>query len=384
MKDSKLREGTPEQAGMRSERVNLLESSVKQWVKEGATPATAMLVARKGVIVSHNAYGPLTPQEGAPRLQKDSLFPLASLTKPLTATCILILVEDGKLDLFDPVNRFIPEFVGEGKEAVNLHHLLTHTSGLRQEDVHEFAKRQELAGAVIPGPEPTSHPHQHNYLYSGCGTPLWKPPGTEMRYLGYGYQLLGEIVRRVSGQALPQFAAERLFAPLGMKDTFYVVPDALFGRVVQREENLIGGKWLGTPEAMRSPSASGGAYSTVMDMAIFGQMFLNGGRYGQTRILSPITVREMVKNQIPGVPATSNGLVFKEGSWGYGWNVRSTKQDDSGCLRSAHAFDHGGAGGVRLLIEPECDLVWAYFTIVTDKLYTRNLFHNMAVSCMEE
>lgn len=384
MKELKLRYGAPEQAGMRSERISYLESRVKQWVAEGVTPAAAMLVARKGVIVSHNAYGPLTPEEGAPPLEKDSLYPLASLTKPLTATCIMILVEDGKLDLFDPVSRFIPEFTGEGKEAVNLHHLLTHTSGLRPDDVREFAIRQEQAGVVVPEPEPTSHPGQHRYLYLGYGTPLWKPPGTEMRYFDYGYMLLGEIIRRVSGQSLQQFAEERIFAPLGMNDTFYVVPEAWFGRAVRREESLAGGKWFGTPEALRTPSASGGAYSTVKDMAVFGQMFMNGGRYGQTRILSPITVREMVKNQIPGVPATSNGIVFREGSWGYGWNVRSMKQDDSGCLRSAHAYDHGGAGGVRLLIEPEYDLLWVYFPIVTDKLYTRNLFHNMVVSGVEE
>ncbi|MFC3773684.1 serine hydrolase domain-containing protein [Paenibacillus sp. GCM10012303] len=384
MKYPKLQEGTPEQAGMRLERVNALKSRVKMWVEEGATPAAAMLVARNGVIVSHNAYGRLTPDEGSAHLEIDSLFPLASLTKPITATCILILVEDGKLDLFDPVNRFIPEFTGEGKAAVNLHHLLTHTSGLREEDVHDHVKKQELLGSVVPEPESTSHPKKHKYFDLSCGAPLWKPPGTEMRYLGYGYKLLGEMVRRVSGQSLQQFAAERIFEPLGMKDTFYVVPEALFGRAVRRDENLAGGKWLGTPAALRDPSASGGAYSTVMDMAIFGQMFLNGGRYGNTRILSPVSVREMVKNQIPGVPAASNGMTFREASWGYGWNVRSMKQDDSGCLRSAHAYDHGGAGGVRLLIEPEYNLLWAYFPIVTDKLYTRNLFNNMVMSCIDE
>jgi CubicO group peptidase (beta-lactamase class C family) len=353
------------------------------WVEERATPAAAMIVARERVIVSHNAYGPLRPDEGAPRLEKDSLFPLASLTKPITATCLMILVEDGMLDLFDPIHRFIPEFIGEGKGAVNLHHLLTHTSGMRDEDVHEFVKKQEQAGVSVPEPEPTVHPHQHTFLFLGYGAPLWKPPGTEMRYFNYGYELLGDIVRRVSGQSLQQFASERIFAPLGMKDTFYVVPDELFGRAVRRDENLAGGKWFGTPEALQYPSASGGVYSTVMDMAIFGQMFLNGGRYGNTRILSPITVREMTKNQIPGTPATSNGIVFNEGSWGYGWNVRSMKQDDSGCLRSAHAYDHGGAGGVRLLIEPEYNLLWVYFPIATDKLYTRNLFHNMVMSCID-
>lgn len=379
-----LHEGQPEQAGMRSERIRYLENSVQQWVSDGATPAAAMLVARKGLIVSHNAYGPLTPEEGAPPLATDSLFPLASLTKPLTATCILILVEDGKLDLFDPVSRFIPEFAGEGKEAVNLHHLLTHTSGLRPDDVRDHTVKQEEAGVTVPEPEATAHPHLHKHLLLGCGTPLWKPPGTEMRYLDYGYGLLGEIVRRVSGQSLQQFAEERIFAPLGMNDTFYTVPDAWFHRAVRRSEHLIGGKWFGMPDALRYPSPSGGAYSTVRDMAVFGQMFMNGGRYGDARILSPITVREMTKNQIPGVPATSNGLTFREGSWGYGWNVRSMKQDDSGCLRSERAFDHGGAGGVRLLIEPDYDVLWAYFPIVTDKLYTRNLFHNMVMSAVEE
>lgn len=140
-------------------------------------------------------------------------------------------------------------------------------------------------------------------------------PGEEMSYSNHGYALLGEIVRRVSGQSLADFARERIFEPLRMEDTFYIVPDSVRTRIVQRPSDApfavgVVGPGLGTREHQELPFAAAGVYSTVMDLAIFGQMFLNRGSYGDVRILSPAAVAEMTRNQIPGISSQIPGEFF--------------------------------------------------------------------------
>jgi CubicO group peptidase (beta-lactamase class C family) len=190
----------------------------EEWVAEGVTPALVVLVARRGLIVLHEAFGRLTPEPDSPPVQRDTIYSLASITKPITATAAMILVEEGLLSLNRPVAEYLPEFAGEGKDAVMVHHLLTHTSGLRDEDVDAHAAKKR--GTVeIPPTEETQHPSVHERLFLGCDAPLWKSPGVEMAYCSFGYRLLGEIVRRVSGQSLAEFARERIFEPLGMEDT---------------------------------------------------------------------------------------------------------------------------------------------------------------------
>ena len=138
----KLRPGTPEEVGMSAQRIQHVVDLAEGWVAQGITPALVVLVARKGVIVLHEAFGRLTPEEDSPPVQRDSIFSLTSLTKPLTAATAMVLVEDGLLGLNRPVSEYIPEFVGEGKDAVMVHHLLTHTSGLTDEDVWAHADRK--------------------------------------------------------------------------------------------------------------------------------------------------------------------------------------------------------------------------------------------------
>src|SRR5262249_28102798 len=138
-----------------------------------------------------------------------------------------------RLGLQRPLAEYIPEFVGEGKDMVMLHHLLTHTSGLSDEVVvaHRTEKKTRVS---IPVPEPTQHPLIHEILWLGCDDPFRKAPGQQLSYCNFGYKLLGEVVRRVSGQPLGDFARERIFEPLGMKDTFYAVPDSVRARIVRR------------------------------------------------------------------------------------------------------------------------------------------------------
>ncbi len=377
----KLRPGTPEEVGMSAERIQHVADLAESWVAQGVHSALVVLVARKGVIVLHEAFGRLTPEVDSPPLQLDSIFPVASVTKPVTATAAMILVEDGLLGLNRPVSEYIPEFVGEGKDAVMVHHLLTHTTGLRDDVVFAHVERKK-EGVVIPPPHDTQHPTLHEWLFLGYDTPLWKPPGREMSYSVYGYELVGEIIRRVSGRSLGDFARDRIFMPLGMRDTSYAELDRMKHRVVRRPPDapfaspdwpgfeyiplvraLVSG--LGTRRWQETPRASGGVHSTAMDMAVFGQMFLNHGAYDNARILSPASVAEMTRNQIPGISSHYLGEFIPEASWGFGWGVHGNKKTMyyNAILQSQKAFAHGGLGGAYMWVDPVYDVVGVYLSI---------------------
>ncbi len=370
-----LRPGEPEEVGMSARRVRHVGQLAAGWVAQGITSALVILVARRGVVVLHEAFGRLTPDDNAPPVKRDTIYPLASLTKPITATAAMLLVEDGLLGLQRPVSEYLPEFSGEGKHAVMVHHLLTHTSGLREQDVNAHAAKKRGVVA-IPPPEATQHPWINEHLFLRYDAPLWKPPGMEMSYCGSGYNLLGEIVRRVSRQALADFASERIFEPLRMQDTFYIVPDAVRARIVRRPLDVpfaatltTGAPGLATRENQELPLGSGGVYSTAMDMAIFGQMFLNRGSYGEARILSPAAVAEMTRNQIPGISAQHGGEFFPEASWGLGWSIHGNKRAlQGGSLHSPQAFAHSGGGGVFVWVDPVYEIVGVYFSVALERI----------------
>lgn len=378
-----LRRGSPESVGMSPEKIKYVGDTAAKWVDEGKLPALVVFAARRGNIVLYDAFGKSSYTENAPDLDPEALFPLASISKSITATAAMILVEDGKLGLNRPVSYYIPEFTGEGKDTVAIHHLLTHTSGMRGEDIHAHIQKKKDS-VVIPPPEHTQDPHIHEYLSLAYSAPLWKPPGAEMLYCGFGYELLGEIIRRISGQSLDSFSRERIFEPLGMKDTYYIVPESVHQRVAQRNPEGPD-KWAGTPQHLADPSASSGAYSTAMDMAIFGQMFLNKGVYGNKRILSKASVEAMTRNQIPGVSARWGNMFFSEASWGLGWSIQGNKRDEYGTLCSPQTFSHGGAGGTFLWVDPEREVVGVYFSVYSH--YTdsgTDLYSNMIMSAIED
>jgi CubicO group peptidase (beta-lactamase class C family) len=249
-----------------------------------------------------------------------------------------------------------------------VHHLLTHTSGLRDEDLdaHAEAKR---AAVVIPPAGENQHPRIHESLFLRYDAPLWKPPGVEMSYCSYGYALLGEIVRRVSGQSLAGFATERIFGPLGMKDTLYIVPDAVRPRIVRRGADALGADILDSRWLQDTPQAEDGAFSTALDLAVFTQTFLNGGRYGAVRLLSPAAVAEMTRNHIPGISSYIFDEVFPEASWGLGWSIKGPKKAALfGSLLAPPAFEHPGWGGTYVWGDPAFDLVGVYLSVVPQAL----------------
>ena len=301
----------------------------------------------------------------------------------------MILLEDGLLSLNVPVSRYIPEFVGEHKDTVMVHHLLTHTSGLRDDVLYRYADGIEDR-LNLPPVEAGQHPRLHEYLHLRYSAPLLHSPGKEMSYCNFNYDLLGEKVRRASGEPLSDFTRKRIFEPLGMKDTGFEIKKSAETRVIRRElrneydemvENSVG-----------NPRGCSGAASTALDMAVFGQMFLNRGVYGNTRILSPASVIAMTRNQIPGVGASYHEEVFPEATWGYGWNVSGEKKYwDGGSLLSPSTFSHGGAGRVRLTVDPVSEVVFSLFYVYMQSSKERGfppmldiLANIIAASIMEE
>jgi len=320
----------------------------------------------------------LGPEPDSSAVQKDTIFPLASLTKPIIATIAMILVEEGHLGLNRPVSFYIPEFTGEGKDMVIVHHLLTHTSGLRDEDVFTKDDITIQSSSV----NATEHPYINDLLHLGYNSPLHNIPGGEMSYCNYGYVLLGEIIQRVSGKPLSVFAKEKLFGPLGMKDTHYIMPnESVWDRMVKRSWDSPC-SFLQCRRFRKIPFAAGSILSTAMDIAIFGQMFLNYGCYENIRILSPASVFAMTHNQIPGVRACYRDEFFKEAFWGLGWNIHGDKKD-RGTLQSSETFSHGGAGEVFLWVDPIYEIIGVYLSVMLQNgISCVDLFMNMVTAAV--
>jgi CubicO group peptidase (beta-lactamase class C family) len=352
------------------ERIERLRRLGAGWVEEGRSPAIQVTAARHGTIVLHEAWGRQGPGEDDPPLSVDSIFPLASITKPITASAVMCLVEDGLLGLNRPVQEYVPEFVGDGKEAVMVHHLLTHTSGLRDADLSAYALEGIRAGEA-PRPEPVPHLGPDEFLALRCfdavhDAPLSTAPGAEMSYCGYGYRLLATIVTRLSGLPVEQFVHQRILDPLGMASASYLgVPPERRDRFVRRAADAAGAGWNFPDVVARNTAGAGSAYGTALDVARLLQMFLNGGVYGGVRILSPASVREMTRNQIPGVGSTWEGEHFPEAGWGYGWGIEGDKKGlrDSS-LHSAATFAHGGASMSLAWADPVLDLVGVFQSVL--------------------
>jgi CubicO group peptidase (beta-lactamase class C family) len=386
-----LRPGTPNEAGMLPERIDRVRDLCAGWVESGHTPAIVALVARRGVIVLHEAFGKLGPGPDSPPVQLDTIWPAMSITKPMTATLVMQLVEDGLLGLNRPVRDYLPEVTGEGTQDMLVHHLLTHTAGYDDfafftAHASEYADMEQISPEVF-----LQRVHQAIH-----GMPLSKPPGMVMNYAATGYFLLGEIVERVSGRPIDELMRERLFGPLGMKDSYLVVPESVRERIVRRSPGLPWTSAIGPVPAIdsrlnqRTPSAQGGAYSTARELAVFGQTFLNGGTYGGARILSRPAVAEMTRNQIPGTPVEMGEIAHKEASYGYGWFVRSNEKWKywDGSLTSLGEFHHQGAGGSLLWVDPGQEIVGVYLSVDTgitpdfEPLWNADLFQNAVTSAV--
>ena len=238
-----LQNGTPEDAGMDPARLRRLRELVAGWVTCDDTPSVVALVARRGIVVLHEAFGVLRHGDTTPTLQRDSIFPIASCSKPITAAAVMCLVDDGMIGLNCPFVDYVPEWdlpEVQGLSDATVADLLQHTSGIDDLTVINFAHESGKRWAESPPPVPGRHLMTDKLIRLAAGAPLARPPGTAMLYSNVGYQLLGDIVRRVSYQPLWQFAQSRLFEPLGMRDSQFVLPPSLRERRVYRAPGMPG------------------------------------------------------------------------------------------------------------------------------------------------
>jgi CubicO group peptidase (beta-lactamase class C family) len=363
-----LRQGTSQEAGVSRSGVKKILERAAGWVDDGIHPSLVILAARRGVIFLHEALGSLGTEDPSSLVKLNTIFPLASISKPITATAAMILVEDGLLGINRRVQEYIPEWEGEAKDQVIVQHLLTHTSGIDDESTWEVREKKVSVNADTPPCEETQHPIIHRWFNYGLDVPLANKPGIEMSYSNYGYQILGEIIRRVCGQPLQDFAAARIFEPLGMKDTWYSVPSSESHRVVkQSSEGPFANEDM--DELQEAPSPSGGVFSTAFDIARFCQMFINQGNYGNERILSPVTVKSMTRNQIPGIPARYQDETFPEGAWGLGWSINAPYKGEifGEPLLSRASYSHTGATGALIWVDPSLEVVGVYLSVLLER-----------------
>jgi CubicO group peptidase (beta-lactamase class C family) len=398
-----LRHGTPEEAGMRAERIARARNLCARWVGERHTPTLGVCVARRGVIVLHEAFGVLGPGPDSPPLARDALFPVGSVTKPITATLVMQAVEDGLLGLNRPAKDYLPELSGDGVDEILVHHLLTHTSGYmwhQDPPMTEHAMKKVAAGwKALPCPE-GQHPLVHEALELFWDAPRVARAGEVMIYANHNYELLGEILRRLTGRSLEPLARERVFDPLGMRDSSYVVPEGASHRVVQRAPGLPFAdpespffEGFGSRQMQGTPYAGAGLHTTPVDMTIFAQAILNGGAYGSARILSDASVTAMTRDQVPGVRARFFERLMTHASWGYGWQVESPTKWPyfAGSLQPLGTVTHPGAGGATVWIDRANEIVGAYFEVTTrvtepnnDHLWNFDLFQNVITAAVED
>lgn len=324
---------TPEAARMNPAMEASIDQVVARKIEEGDLPGCVVVVGRKAGIVFEKAYGNRRCEPTQTPMTLDTLFDLASLTKPIaTATSVMKLVERGKLRLQDKVAKFFPDFAKHGKEDVTIEQLLIHSSGLIPDNsIDDYNDGWASAAPKIFALEPLA------------------PPGTKFKYSDVGYILLGKIVEQVTGKTVAEFASDEIYQPLGMTETGYLPQGQLRERAAPNEKR--DGKWMTgdvhDPRAWLMGGVAGhaGLFSTADDLAKFAQTMLGDGKRGDVRILGSATVREMTRAR--NIDGERRGL---------GWDMLSAYSRNRGESMSRRAFGHGGFTGTAIWIDPELDL----------------------------
>lgn len=329
----RIREVDPAEVNVDPDRLAVIDQIVEEGLWRDRMRGCVVLVGVRGNIVHRKAYGKRVVEPEAEEMALDTVFDLASLTKPVaTATSVMLLVEEGKIDLDKPACTYLPEFTGEDKETITVRQLLTHQSGLIADNA--------LAD-YLDGPEEA--------WKRICDLDLVKEPGEKFIYTDVGFIVLGKLVEQVSGQPLNEFARQRIYEPLGMHETGFLPPAELQPRIAPTEKH--GGAWLqGTVHDPRSREMGGvaghaGLFSTADDLALYAQMLIDGGRRGDVQILKPETIELM------NTPHKTTG-----GLRGLGWDKKSLYSSNRGDLMSAQAFGHGGFTGTAMWIDPPQEL----------------------------
>jgi CubicO group peptidase (beta-lactamase class C family) len=332
---------------------------MKAFVDDGTISGAVTLVATHDRVLSLDVVGHADIANQKP-MRADSLFWIASMTKPIAAVAVLMLQDEGKLNVEDSVEKYLPEFKNQWliKEkssntvtlvrparSITVRDLLTHTSGLGD----------------VPSPRPDATLAELVMAYAQ--QPLRFPPGSKWEYCNSGINTLGRVVEVVSGQKVEKFFQRRIFNPLGMKDTTFWPTPGQAKRLAKTYKPGKDGKTLeetdiffvkgGLSDRKRTPQPAGGLFSTAGDMARFYQMMLNGGELGGKRILSKQSVALMTRTQTDDIKTG-----FTDGmSWGFGFQVVKQPQGVTAML-SPGTFGHGGAYATQSWADPKKDLIY--------------------------
>jgi CubicO group peptidase (beta-lactamase class C family) len=326
-------------------------------------------------------------------MRPDTIFQIRSMTKPVTAAAIMILLEEGRLHLMEPVEKHLPEFrgisVSESREgetepllrppsrAFNIYDLLTHTSGLRE---HEPGRRP--LGIDTIAVDTIVRFTMAEYVANMAELPLEFEPGAKFQYSDVGFNALGRIIEVVSGQPYEEFIEETILKPLGMKDSFFFVPPDKRDRIptcYSLEEGKLKvdeRKMLLLRPERKNPGPSWGMFATASDTFAFHQMMLNGGAYNGRRILSRASVAEMTRVHATGVGA--DGL---PNSYGLGWFVRG-ERGVRAPLASIGAYGHPGVSGTMGRVDPKKGLVAVF--LVQRTCDERIVFQSMAAAAVAD
>jgi len=322
-----------------------IDGVVQEEIQAGHFPGAVVLVGRGDKTLYHKAFGLAISEPVQEPMRKDTIFDLASMTKPAaTAASVMVLIDRGKLDPNDYIRDYLPAFARAGKEDARIRHLLTHTSGLPAYTDANALK--ELYGSPCP----------EKVIEKICSLEARSAPGEEFRYSCLGYITLAEIVRIVSHQDVADFSRANLFLPLGMKDTRYNPPPSWKPRIAATE--IVAGEPLrGTvhdplARLMAGTSGNAGLFSTASDLAIFCRMLLHDGSWKGKRILSPAAVEMLTAPQ-------SHGRA-------YGFDVSSSYSWVKGPNASTLAFCHTGYTGTSLVCDPQTG---TYLIILTNRAH---------------
>ena len=369
---STLTESTAAEAGMSESRLMRIDDMINTAIEEGQIPGAVALVARNGKIVYHKAFG-MAEAESGRAFQRDDIFRIASQTKAITSTAVMMLWEEGKFRLDDPISKFIPEFknvlifesLNEADSSftarpatrpITIRQLLTHTSGIGYGMIDDDNFRKIYVKAGIREAFTTEDISIEENIKKLAGLPLHFEPGEQFHY-AMGLDVLGYLIEILSGQSLDRFFKERIFDPLGMNDTYFYLPESKHDRLIPVQTRREGA-WVKYPSspfydpeypvkgAMRLFSGGGGLSSTAMDYALFLQMYLNNGELHGNRLLSRTTIKTIMANQIGdlwGDSGSYHGLAF---------GVLDEGGVAQGGLGSAGTFNWGGYFNTQYFADP--------------------------------
>ncbi|MFO1487616.1 MAG: serine hydrolase domain-containing protein [Verrucomicrobiota bacterium] len=314
----------------RAEKLIAMDAAVEQAVARTNCPGGVLWVECRGVAY-HRAFGKRAVVPEAERMTEDTIFDAASLTKVVATTpAVMLLVERGQVRLEASVTNYLPEFAGEGREAITVRQLLNHTSGLRP----DIETRSAWSG-------------QREAIRKAGQEKLQSAPGTVFKYSDINFFLLGEIVQRVSETPLEDFVQRELYRPLKMTDTGFLPPAEKIPRIAPTEV-VAGTPWRGMvhdPTARRMGGVAGhaGLFTTAPDLARYARMLLNLGRLDGVRIFKPATVKLMTGVQTPPEMKTRRGL---------GWDIDTSFSGPRGEVFPVGSYGHTGWTGGSLWIDP--------------------------------